>query len=67
MDDLSFDHRVVIGLWVMWAVLVAAWLALSIYEYVVHNDAGSFIGGGIAMAFWTAIVAALHAATRRTS
>lgn len=47
-------------------LLAAVRLAVSVYEYVVHSDAGSFIGGGIAMVFWTAIVTALHVVTRWT-
>lgn len=58
------DRGMTIGLCVLWAALVGAWLAVSSYEYAVHNDAGSFLGGGIAMAFWTAIVVALLAVTR---
>lgn len=60
-----FFLRATIGLWVMWALGLALWLAVSTYVYVVHHDAGSFIGGGVVMVLWTAVIVALQAVRPR--
>lgn len=57
--DLTGRQVVLYAVWGTWIFLVALWLTVSTVVYVAQSDAGSFIGGGMVLAFWTVIAAGI--------
>lgn len=59
---MGFIMKVV---WGVYAVFIALWFAVSMFVYVYNDDPNSFVGGGVVVVMFGALVGGTHLIVRR--